>query len=111
VSKYPTVKVFHKGKQLEDEPGRDVQSILEYLDKLNTPALIMLTSKEDLNKFYEMYGNSSPIILYKGNSGILECIQKLEENYKNLFYFGAIHVDAYADEDDSERIIVRLLLL
>ena len=50
VNKFPTIKVFYRGKELDSEPGRDLISVLEYLDKLSTDSLIKLKDESEIAK-------------------------------------------------------------
>lgn len=108
VNRYPTIKVFFQGKEIDTEPGRDLESLLEFVDKLNSKALINLSDKELLKDFKKNYGENSFILVSDNESSKLyKCFETLAEGkYKPLFYFAHINKENYDKELTGSRLIV-----
>jgi hypothetical protein len=89
--------VFYNGKELEEEPGRDLESVLEYIDKLSSPSIIEIENQSEIQNFGKLYGESSFIMVYDDkNSEFYKCVSNLSENtYKTLFFIGSIHISKY----------------
>jgi len=103
VNKYPTIKIFIEGESNEEEPNRDLESILEYLTKLTSDPLIQINSKKDLENFRTNYGDMNfLVVLNKGENNEYEkspfykCIYDLANGqFKSMFYFGIIDKKNY----------------
>jgi hypothetical protein len=110
------MKVFVNGRELEDEPSRDIESLLELVDKLSTDSLIEINSRELINNFYKLYGESNFIAVYDNkDSKFYECIKHLAENkFKSNFYFGVIQQNEFTDNPNKipfPALIVNLHLI
>ncbi len=97
INRYPTIKVYHKGKELEEEPGRDVEGLLQFVHKLSSPSMIQINSEEELKKFNENHLEGSYVMIYEdANSEFYKCVKDLAENkYKVLFNVAAIEAKNY----------------
>lgn len=79
INKYPTLKIYYKGKELNFEPSRDKNSLTELLVKLIDNRIINVSSLEELNIFNEYYGDLS----YLYYSNIDKIIKFINENCLN----------------------------
>lgn len=97
INRYPTLKTFFQGEELNAEPGRDLESTLEFVDKLNSTPLIEITSKQAIPDFKRDYGESSPIAAYDNkDSNFFKCLKQLaEDKYKPNLYFGIIQKEIF----------------
>ncbi len=111
VKRYPTIKVFYQGKEIEDEPGRDLVSVLEYIDKLTSSSLIEIESHNEINNFGKLYGESSFVMVYdKKDSDFYKCVNELAENYyKTIFYIGCISIERYNEGNEKPKLIVFII--
>ena len=104
VKQYPTVKIFINGHKSSEEPGRDAASILQFIHKQTSPAVIDLPSEENLKNFRNNYGEDTFVLYYDGDktSELYKCIEQLaEKKFKPYFYFGL-----YQDETNKTGTIV-----
>lgn len=110
VQKYPTTKIFFNGIEIPEEPGREIESLLETVDKLNSKAIVEINSEE---KFRKLYGDISFLIVSdKSETKFLTCLEELAENkFKPYYYFGLISKDNYKKEIDTPVVIVILFYL
>ncbi len=94
INRYPTLKVFYKGKELEEEPSRDLKGVLEFVDKLANPSLVEIKSQKEITNFKTSLSDGSFLLIYETkDSEFFKCVEELAENkYKLLFYVG------YADK-------------
>ncbi len=111
VKHYPTIIFFTEGTLSSEEPGRDVTSILEFIQKLTTPAIIHLDSLDDLNKFRNSFGHNSFVVYYDGDtkSEWYKCIEQLaEKKYRQYFYFGLFADKNFSDsnQESTPKILV-----
>ncbi len=91
VRHYPTIKMFIDGHQSNEDLGRDIASILEFIQKLTTPSIVEINSEIEIKEFRKQYGENSFMVYYDGekNSEWFQCIENLAENkFKQNFYFG-----------------------
>jgi hypothetical protein len=79
----------------------DIESLLEYIDKINSPTIKELKKTKDLTEFNKNYGDVSFLLVDENELNnfeinenhkilkeiILNCYNKFAENYKPLFYF------------------------
>ena len=106
VKHYPTIKIFIEGHKSSEEPGRDIASILQFIQKQTSPAIIELQSEEELKNFRTSYGEDSFVVYYDGdkNSQWYNCIEQLaEKKFKPYFYFGIFH----DTKSNRETIVVK----
>jgi protein disulfide-isomerase A1 len=97
VKHYPTIKIFIDGHKSSEEPGRDAASILQFIHKQTSPAIVELQSDEELKNFRNNYGEDTFVVYYDGdkNSELYKCIEQLaEKKFKPYFYFGIYHDEA-----------------
>ena len=106
------MRVFFQGKELEEEPGRELQSLLEFVDKLNSPSVVDLDSMNELEHFMKFYGENSLLMVYEEkDSEFYKCVRDLvEDKYKMLFYVGSIRIDKYYDEKEGKNPILMVKL-
>lgn len=91
VRHFPTIKFFIDGHISNEEPGRDIPSILEYIQKLTTPSIIEIKSENEIKEFRSLYGENSFVVYYDGdkNTEWYRCIENIaEKKFKPYFYFG-----------------------
>jgi thiol-disulfide isomerase/thioredoxin len=90
IDRFPTIKVYNKGKLLDVEPSRELVSLLEFIDKLSSNPLIPITNEYTKDNFYKDYGTFSPYVHYtNNNSEFVECLNNLSRNeFLSTFYFG-----------------------
>lgn len=106
VNHYPTIRVFLKGVETNLIPnGRDVETLLEYVDKVNSPSIVYIKSNKEIKKFSENYGDVSFLLVDKDDyesSLIFKCFDKLANSaeYKPLFYFAYIKKSIFRNEND-----------
>jgi hypothetical protein len=112
------MKVFYKGKEMEEEPGRDVTSVLEYVDKLTTSPFIEINSnsEEEIHNFKSLYGENTFLVVYDSKeSDFFKCVENYAENkFKTTFYFGLIPQDKYTQSESNKidkfpAIIVKII--
>jgi hypothetical protein len=113
VRHYPTIKFFIEGHKSNEEPGRDIASILEFIQKLTTPAIIEIGSRNQVKDFRKLYGENSFVVYYDGdkNSEWFKCIDDIaEKKFKPYFYFGLIN-DGNSNENLKNIIVVNLNII
>jgi len=116
VKRFPTVKVFYNGKEIEDEPGRNTESVIEYINKLTAPSIFELNSRKEIQQFIigndkgEFYSDSNFIMVYDDkNSDFYKCVNTLvENNYKTILRIGSIESDNFI-KNMHPTLIVRFL--
>jgi hypothetical protein len=115
VKHYPTIKFFIEGHKSSEDPGREVSSILEFILKLTTPALIELHSEKEIKDFRSQYGENTFVVHYDGdkNSEFYKCIENLaEKKFKSHFYFGVYHdksiLEGHKEKISNQKIVVRI---
>jgi thiol-disulfide isomerase/thioredoxin len=106
VFQYPTLKIFLKGEETKSTPNEyDLESMLEYIDKITSPSLIKVNSDKKLKQLSEDHGDNSFLLIIDGEDryndfDIKECYQKLAEDkdFKPLFYFFLMKKNKYKNE-------------
>lgn len=106
ISTYPTMKTFYKGQEIKYTPiGRDVESLLEYIDKIDTPAITEIKNNKEMLNFSKNNGDVSFLLVEpvsrsgsKKRSAYYKCYEQLAEMYKPLFYFGFMREDSFRNE-------------
>ena len=83
ITKYPTLKVYLHGKELDFEPSRDKNALIELLIKLIDNRFIDISNLEDLVFFNENYGDLS-YILYSNADKVINFIEN--NNYEYFIY-------------------------
>jgi thiol-disulfide isomerase/thioredoxin len=96
VNKFPTTKVFLKGKDMNEEPPRDTESLLEFIDKVSSPPILLLEEKA-LRHFSNNYGEITFMILEEDEqSEFFQCVKRLaEDEYLPLLYFGHLNKQSF----------------
>ena len=90
VNSYPTIKTYKDSKEINISPPRELNSFIKFLKKVSDDPFIYITSKEE---FYEKYGALSPIIEFKKDGTIFNCIYNLSHNeFLTEFYFGLTEI-------------------
>jgi hypothetical protein len=102
ISTFPLFKVYLKGKNTEIVPySPDLETILEYVDKINTPDVIDITKSM---KFYsENYGDVSFLLVSnQENKEINSCYSELAKSveYKPIFFFFTMHETKFVNRED-----------
>lgn len=101
VNKYPTIKVYIQGESLDDEPNRELEPLLEYLEKLSSNPIINLEdNQEAIKDFRANYGDVNFLVVLEKknleNSQFYQCLENLANNkYKPIFYFGILEKNFY----------------
>ena len=110
INKYPTTKIYLKGEEIYYVPlNRDLESILEYVDKINSPLIRELEKIKNLNDFSKNYGDVSFLFVDYGDledynldenkknvkTNLLKCYKKIAEKYKPVFYFAYVNKKKY----------------
>jgi len=92
IKKFPTIKVFINGKLQNNDPGRELESILEYMDKVQSPNIVKINNLDEANNFAFNYGDVSFILFdHDETTKFYECLNTIsEENYKSEYYFGFV---------------------
>ena len=118
VKHYPTIKIFIEGHKSSEEPGREIASLLEFILKSTTPAIIELHSENEIKDFKIQYGENSFVVNYDGNknSDFYKCIENLaEKKFKQNFYFGLYDEktksEGIKEKIQHNKIIVRIKVL
>jgi len=104
LKKFPSIKTYIDSIELDNEPTFNLESVLEFIDKLESHSSVIKigkTTNVSLNDFYENYGEVSFILRYNEsessqskessevNNYFYKCIKHIsEEKYKSEFYFG-----------------------
>ncbi len=110
--------VYYKGQLLKDEPGRTIESLLTYVDKLNKPAVIELNNQTEADDFVDL--SDSFLVVYEDTkSDFYKCVEDIaEKKHKITLNFGGIHKDnykndysKYIDEDGKEKDLGDLYLV
>ena len=90
IKRYPTIKVFYNGDELNDEPARDLNGLLGFAQKLSQPSLEEL-KKENISEYKETKANEMVLIYNDENSELYKCTQNIVENkFKLSFYVKTI---------------------
>lgn len=99
--RFPTIKVYHRGNELKVEPIRELEPLLEFIEKLTSNPIVEVSSKE---KFYEDYGTFSPLAIYHSNdTKFVSCINMLAKSeYQTTFYIGQMKA---MNANDKERLV------
>lgn len=84
VSKYPTLKVFVNGTELDSEPSRDKIHLIEYLNKLSEVQVQIIESEEFLRQFNSDYGDVSFVFV-------------------NPHHYDNIHLDSVSNTSEEQR--------
>jgi thioredoxin-like negative regulator of GroEL len=102
VVNFPTLKVYLKGEETVHTPnGSDLESLLEYIDKINSPSLVQLKSNKELFNFSKNYGDVSFLFIDNDdNSQIYKCFEIISENplYKPVFYFAFMNSNKFRND-------------
>jgi hypothetical protein len=100
---------------IEEEPIRDFESVLEFLDKIIDDPIKDLNNENDLNNFRINHGEVNFVIAIdnkddenlKEKNGLFSCVKNLaKEKYLTQYYFGLIDKKNYKleqnynDDDD-----------
>jgi hypothetical protein len=104
IRKYPTLKTFYKGKELQDEPARDPHALVELCQKLTSESYLNLNSPTEVKEFFKKYPESSFLFIYDSKeSEFYKCMLSLSENplFKPSFYFAAIQKDNYTNDTET----------
>lgn len=90
-----------KGNLIEEEPNRDLESVLEFLDKVEDEPIKYLNNEKDLKDFRSNYGEVNFLLSLdyankKEENMLLSCIKDLaKDKYLSQFYFGVIDKKIY----------------
>lgn len=116
VNKYPTIKVYINGSYIDEEPNRELENVLEFLDKVQDEPIKYLDSKTDgkIKDFRTNYGEVNFILainnakdtnekIDKDNDNntsnkneLINCIRNLaKEKYLSQYYFGIVNKESY----------------
>ena len=102
VSRFPFTQIFLKGEESPFVPFHpDIESLLEFIDKINSPTIKELKKSKELTDFNKNYGDVSFLLIDEGGLNdfeinenikimkemILECYEKVAEKYKPIFHF------------------------
>lgn len=97
IKRYPTIKIFTKTEgEIDFEPPRSLDLLLESLIKLKTVNLINIKDENDYINFSNLYGNFNFIFINNSNHNIdknfIDCYNKISNDvkYKLYFFFGLI---------------------
>ena len=84
---YPTIKIYKDSQELKGvSPSRDLEHFFEFLIKISSDPIIKVNSKQ---KFFDNYGNFSPIVEYtKNDNGLILCIKNLANSNHLLIKSG-----------------------
>ena len=100
IYQFPTTNIYLKGKEILEKPEQDLESMLEFFDKLTTKSVIELYDYDNLEDFSIKYGDISFLIIDDSkNTDFYRCVEKLAEmDYKTQFYFGFLETKEYKNE-------------
>lgn len=81
-----------------------MESILEYLNKLTSDAIIQLNNQEDLKNFRDNYGDMNFVVVLNKDekkkyleTAFFQCVERLANGpFKPTFYFGLIDKKNYS---------------
>lgn len=88
------------GETNDEEPNRDLEAILEYLNKVTSEPILYLQNKDSLSNFRENYGDINFLVVLDkdnlANNQMFKCIEDLaKKSYKSMFYFGILDKKLY----------------
>ena len=112
---YPTIQVYLKGQILQNETPRQLEPLLEYLDKLLSPDFIQISEKQ-ISEFSNIYGEVSFLFVNnEEDSEFISCIREIAIINKPYIYFGHLKKSIYNDTSgktfSSPAIIVIIKLI
>ena len=83
----------------------EIPQLLEILVKYSTNPLIEIEDDNNITKFYDNYGDFSPLVIYDNqNSEFISCINMLaKKKYFKYFYFGTL--SKQNSKEKTEKII------
>lgn len=104
IDRYPSIKVYVKGKLLEYSVPRELPTLLEFLTKITSNPLVEIKNN-NIEEFYKNYGNNLPVVEYESkDSKFYKCLEKLaNEKYIPLYYFGVKQIES--NGEDPEKIL------
>jgi thioredoxin-like negative regulator of GroEL len=116
ISAFPSIKVYLQGKESPHfPPNPDTESILEFVDKINSQQILKLKSHKEILNFSNNYGDSSFMLVRKENEGnsensyfntLYDCYEKIAEdiNYRPVYYFSEISASKYKKSRNSNEM-------
>lgn len=102
IDRFPTTKVYLKGEETNFVPlNRDLESIVEYVDKLNSETIKEIQTQKEFLDYSKNFGDISFLLVAEGaldefalnedNKSIkmqlLKCYEDIADYYKPVFYF------------------------
>jgi hypothetical protein len=95
-NRYPTIKVFLKGEEIDGEPGRDLETLLDFIERLSSDTVQKVRTVEELNQFRNKHSDSFILAYDNTETEYYKCIAELaNEKYKQYFYIAAIEASVY----------------
>lgn len=97
---YPTMKVYIKGEETTQTPnGKELETLLEYVDKINSPNIIEIKNDKSIMKYSDDYGDNSFLLInnHDINDNLNICFKRLAESpqFKPLFYFFTLQANKF----------------
>ncbi len=86
VKKYPTIKVFYKGHELNEEPSRDLNGVIDFAEKLSKNSIQEL-NEDQISALEDIKQNEMLLLYNKKDSNTYKCLENLmESKYKLSFH-------------------------
>jgi len=116
ISAFPTIKVYLQRQESFHFPlNPDTESILEFVDKINSHSILKFKSYKEILNFSNNYGDSSFMLVRKENVGnsensyfnaLYDCYEKIAEdiNYRPIYYFSEISASKFKNSRNSNEI-------
>lgn len=128
VSAFPTLNLYLNGNLSPHVPvNPDVESILEFVDKINSSPILKLSSHKEILNIDKNYGDSSFMFVTKENmfdeehsdtknlnlNEMYECYEKIamDVDYKPLYYFSEISESLFKKKRNYEIKIPAIVVL
>jgi hypothetical protein len=96
-----------KGEEVDAEPGREIKTILELIEKLTNDSVQEIKSLEEMKAFKDKYGDSLLLAYNNKEADYYKCIKELANTkYRQFFYIAAIDELMYESSIKTPALIV-----
>jgi len=95
VKGYPTIQLYMKGVLQQYEVPRQLEALLEFIDKLLSPDIIPI-QQDEISHFSNSYGEVSFLLIsQEDNSEIVNCVQEIAKENKPYIFFSQLKLNTY----------------
>jgi hypothetical protein len=96
-----------KGEELNDEPGRDLETLLEFIERLSNDPVHIFQSTDELEKFKLKHTDTFVLAFENKEADYYKCIERLvNDKFKQYFYIAAIDIAVYNSTVKTPALIV-----